>query len=64
MLYRGKQLFINGEVAAVDAEAGLKILADERELAGSNPAAKKFSQEAIEALADWLDAGWIHLIRK
>jgi 50S ribosomal protein L16 3-hydroxylase len=64
MLYRGKQLFINGEVAAVDAEAGLKILADARELAGSNPAAKKFSQDAVEALADWLDAGWIHLVRK
>ncbi len=64
MLYRGKQLFINGEVAAVNAEAGLKILADERALAGNNPAAKKFSQDAVEALADWLDAGWIHLIRK
>jgi len=64
MLYRGKQLFINGEVAAVSAEPGLKILADDRELAGTNPAAKKFSQEAVEALADWLDAGWIHLIRK
>ena len=64
MLYRGKQLFINGEVAAVDVEAGLKTLADDRMLAGSHPAAKKFSQEAVEALADWLDAGWIHLIRK
>jgi len=64
MLYRGKQLFINGEVATVEAEAGLKILADERELAGSHPATKKFSQDAIEALADWLDAGWIHLVRK
>ncbi len=64
MLYRGKQLFINGEVAAVEAESGLKILADERALAGSNPAAKKFSQDALEALADWLDAGWIHLVRK
>ncbi len=64
MLYLGKQLFINGEVAAVNAEAGLKILADERALAGNNPAAKKFSQDAVEALADWLDAGWIHLVRK
>ena len=64
MLYRGKQLFINGEVAAVEAEAGLKILADARELSGTNPAAKKFSQDAVEALADWLDAGWIHLVRK
>ena len=64
MLYRGKQLFINGEVAAVDAEAGLKILADARELSGTNPVAKKLSPDALEALADWLDAGWIHLIRK
>ncbi len=64
MLYRGRQLFINGEVAAVDAEPGLKILADQRELAGSHTAAKKFTQEAVEALADWLDAGWIHLVRK
>ena len=64
MLYRGKQLFINGEVAAVDAETGLKILADARELSGTNPVAKKLSPDALEALADWLDAGWIHLIRK
>ncbi len=64
MLYRGQQLFINGEVAAVRAEAGLKILADARELAGNNPAAKKLSEDAVEALAEWLDAGWIHLMRQ
>lgn len=64
MLYRGKQLFINGEVAAVAAEPALKILADARELAGSHPSAHKLSQDAVDALADWLDAGWIHLARK
>jgi 50S ribosomal protein L16 3-hydroxylase len=64
MLYQGQQLFINGEVAPVRAEAALCILADARKLAGNNPAAKKLSEEAVEALAEWLDAGWIHLVRR
>ena len=64
MLYRGQQLFINGEAALVKAEAGLKRLADARELAGTDPAAKRLSKDALEALADWLDDGWIHLVRK
>ncbi len=64
MLYQGQQLFINGEVAPVRAEAALRIFADARELAGDHPAAKKLSEEAVEALAEWLDAGWIHLVRR
>jgi len=64
MLYRDQQLFINGEAASVRAEAGLRLLADERELAGHCAAAKRLSTEAREALADWLDDGWIKLIRK
>jgi 50S ribosomal protein L16 3-hydroxylase len=64
MLYRDQQLFINGEPATVKAETGLKRLADERELAGTDPSAKRLSQEALGALADWMDDGWIHLVRK
>jgi 50S ribosomal protein L16 3-hydroxylase len=64
MLYRDQQLFINGEPATVKAETGLKRLADERELAGTDPSAKRLSQEALDALADWMDDGWIHLVRK
>lgn len=64
MLYRDQQLFINGEAATVKAEAGLKKLADARELAGTDPAAKRLSQEALDALADWIDDGWIRLVRK
>jgi 50S ribosomal protein L16 3-hydroxylase len=64
MLYRDQQLFINGEPATVKAEAGLKRLADERELAGTDPAAKRLSEEALDALADWIDDGWVHLVRK
>ena len=64
MLYRGQQLFINGEVASVRAEPALKILADERELRGDHPAANKLSDEAKDALTEWLEDGWSHLIRK
>jgi len=64
MLYRGQQLFINGEVAPVNAEAGLKILADVRELSGAHPAAKKLTPDAVDALTDWLEAGWLHLVRR
>jgi len=64
MLYRGKHLFINGEVAPVDAEAGLKILADARELSGSDTAAQKLTPEAVDTLTEWLEAGWIHLVRR
>ena len=64
MLYRDQQLFINGEPASVKAETGLKRLADERELAGTDPSAKRLSQAALDALADWIDDGWVHLVRK
>ena len=64
MLYRDQQLFINGEPATIKAEAGLRKLADERELAGEDPLAKRLSQEALDAMADWFDDGWIRLVRK
>jgi len=64
MLFRDQQLFINGEPATVKAEAGLKKLANERELAGEDPLAKRLSQEALGAMADWFDDGWIRLVRK
>jgi len=64
MLYRDQQLFINGEAAPVKAELGLRKLADARELAGTDPAARKLSAEALESLAEWIDDGWIRLARK
>lgn len=63
MLYRGKQLFINGECAPVTAEAGLRALADARELDVSVAAAKRLSPAARDCLDDWLDAGWLHFER-
>ncbi|CAB3705316.1 cupin domain-containing protein [Achromobacter piechaudii] len=60
MLYRGKQLFINGETAMTPADAALRTLADARSLDCGNPACAKLSDEARSCLADWLDSGWIH----
>jgi len=64
MLYRDQQLFINGEAAPVKAEPGLRKLADARELAGTDPAARRLSEEALELMAQWIDDGWIKLARK
>ena len=64
MLYRDQQLFINGEVAPVKAELGLRKLSDARELAGTDPAARRLSEEALEMLAEWIDDGWLRLARK
>ncbi|AZY53308.1 JmjC domain-containing protein [Bordetella avium] len=60
MLYRGKQLFINGETAMVPADAALKALADGRSLDCAAPLCRKLSDEARSCLADWLDSGWLH----
>ncbi|SIT28205.1 cupin domain-containing protein [Achromobacter sp. MFA1 R4] len=60
MLYRGKQLFINGETAMAPADAALRMLADMRTLDCGHPACARLSDEARSCLADWLDSGWIH----
>lgn len=60
MLYRDKQLFINGEAAMVRAEPALRQLADARSLDCADPNCRKLSDEARSCLADWLDSGWLH----
>ena len=59
MLYRGKQLFINGETAMVPTDAALRKLADTRRLDCADPLCTRLSDEARSCLADWLDSGWI-----
>jgi len=63
MLYRHKQLFINGETALVAAEPALRTLADERALPCSHPLCQRLTIKARACLADWLHAGWIHYER-
>jgi len=59
MLYRGRQLFINGETAPVPATPALRALADARELDCAAPGCRKLDAAARACLADWLMAGWL-----
>jgi 50S ribosomal protein L16 3-hydroxylase len=59
MLYRGRQLFVNGEAAAVPASAALRLLADERSLPCDSRAAQRLNDSERVCLTQWLDDGWI-----
>ncbi|HLV28266.1 MAG TPA: cupin domain-containing protein [Burkholderiaceae bacterium] len=59
MMYRGKELYINGEVAPVPANRRLRKLADERSLACAE-LVEKMSDEEESALRDWIAEGWVH----
>ena len=59
MLYRGRQLFINGECAPVPASAALRRLADTRSLDLHGSAAGRMDAATRDCLQEWLDAGWI-----
>lgn len=61
MIYRGNQLFINGEVAPCKPEPGLKLLADQRVLSMDTRVAATLSDQALDALEDWVNAGWVQL---
>ena len=63
MLYRGKELFINGEQTDLKPEPGLIQLADQRYLRFDSPAAKKLSEDALEALRIWAEDGWVNITR-
>lgn len=60
MLYRGKQLFINGETASVPAHPALCVLADTRQLRCDDARCRKLGEDERDMLTDWLDAGWMH----
>src|SRR5690606_7223063 len=57
-MYRGKELYINGEVAPVPANRRLRKLADERSLARAEQG-EKMSDEGESALRDWIAEGWV-----
>lgn len=61
MMYDAHHVFINGEsYLAKGSDATLmRKLANQRSLSGSELA--KASDDAIELLSDWLEAGWIQL---
>ena len=61
MLYRGKNVFINGESFGVGRadKATLEVLANARALDGAGVAAA--SDDVLEALYTWYQDGWIEL---
>ncbi|NYT79338.1 cupin domain-containing protein [Alcaligenaceae bacterium] len=60
MMYRERELFINGEVAPVGATKSLRQLADDRELPCHAPASRRLSEAELDTLLAWLDDGWAH----
>lgn len=61
LMYRGKALFINGEVAAQPASAALRRLADDRTLSLEGGRRARLSPEDLDMLADWHAQGWLHI---
>jgi 50S ribosomal protein L16 3-hydroxylase len=62
MLYRGRNVFINGESFSVSAgdKAALALLADERRIDG--PDVSQASEDVMEALFSWYEDGWLTLV--
>jgi 50S ribosomal protein L16 3-hydroxylase len=62
LMYRGKQLFINGEVAPIPASSRLRLLADERELLCNSEKAAGLKNKELRVLTEWLHEGWLHYL--
>ncbi len=60
MMYRARELFINGEVASLPASAALRRLADERSLPCASAPARRLNEAERDLLMQWLEDGWLH----
>lgn len=63
MMYDARHVFINGEsyLAGGRDATLMRRLADQRELAARDLV--RASEDALELLASWCDAGWVHARR-
>lgn len=64
MMYRGKELYINGEVAPVKASRRMRSLANDRVLACSAELLETLKKKEEAALRDWIAEGWLHYIEE
>jgi len=62
LMYRGKALFINGEVAPAPASSLLRKLADERRLPCNPALARRLTAGERQMLTDWLAEGWLRYL--
>lgn len=62
LMYRDKQLFINGEVVAIPASSRMRLLADQRELSCTSKEAGKLKKKERLVLTEWLEEGWLHYV--
>lgn len=62
MMYRGKELYINGEVAPVKATRRMRQLADERWLDCASGLMNDLKKKEEQALRDWIAEGWLHYV--
>jgi len=59
MLYRGKDIFINGERAPLKPSAFLKKLANERSISVTPKILHALTDDELDCLVDWLQSGWL-----
>lgn len=64
MMYRGKELYINGEVAPVKASSRMRQLADARVLHCSAELLGELKKKEEAALRDWIAEGWLHYVEE
>lgn len=62
LMYRDKQLFINGEVSLAPASKTLRKLADARQLTCTAATAKTLRKREAGVLTNWLREGWLHYV--
>lgn len=60
LMYRNKELFINGEVAPCMPSPALRTLANTRTLGCAQATARRLTHAELAMLADWLGMGWLH----
>jgi 50S ribosomal protein L16 3-hydroxylase len=60
MIYRGRELYINGELAPIPATVALRQLTDQRKLNCDDPVYRKLTNRERNLLSEWAEAGWLH----